>query len=94
MVEVVVNRTIRPSSRGAKSKTYKVDTSSVTLADTLRVNIDHESKPYKRSFWFNGRDVAGRQSISFSVIETGDEINISWTGARPSRLGPVNQPWR
>ena len=71
MAEVTVNRTIRPSSRRANSKSYKVDTSSVGPADTLVVNIDHENKPFRRTFWFSGRDVARKKSISFSVIETG-----------------------
>jgi len=87
MAEVTVNRTIRPSSRRANSKSYKVDTSSVGPADTLVVNIDHENKPFRRTFWFSGRDVARKKSISFSV----NEINVSWSGARPTRLGPVTQ---
>ena len=70
MAELVVNRTIRPSSRGAKSRSYKVDTSSVGSADTLAVTVAHESKPFRRNFWFSGRDVTGRKSISIARQES------------------------
>lgn len=77
------NRTIRPSTRLESSKNYKVDTSKVLEGDTLIVNIDHESKPFKRTYKFKGEDVCTRKSISFRVNDFVKHIDISWSGAKP-----------
>lgn len=90
MAEIRRSRTISPSSRGAKSKSYKVVTEGVGPNDTLFVTIDHETKPFRRTFQFNGKDVSGKDSISFRVIESGMEISITWSGdVRPFRIGPL-----
>jgi hypoxanthine-DNA glycosylase len=83
MAEIIRNRTIRPSSRLEKSRSYKVDTKGVSQADVLLVNIDHETKPFRRSYRFKGSDVAQRDSVSFTVTEEGNSIDIRWTGATP-----------
>lgn len=85
MAEIIRNRTIRPSSRLETSKSYKIDTKTVLSGDTLTVNIDHESKPFKKSFRFKGSDVANRDSISFRVSDFGTHIDISWSGVQPNR---------
>lgn len=84
MTEIICNRTIRPSSRLETSKSYKINTKTVFSGDTLTVNIDHESKPFKKSFRFKGSDVAHKDSISFRVSDFGTHIDISWSGAQPS----------
>lgn len=83
MIEIKRNRTIRPSSRLEKSKSYKIDTKSVSRDDTLVVNIDHESKPFHRTFKFIGSDLAHKNNISFRVNDYGTHIDISWSGANP-----------
>jgi len=83
MVEITRNRTIRPSTRLEKSKSYKIDTKNVSRGDILVVNIDHETKPFRKTYKFNGSDVAYRDSISFRVNDYGISIDISWSGATP-----------
>ncbi len=92
MATIIRNRTIRPSSRLETSKSYKIETKTVDSGDTLIVNIDHESKPFYKSFSFDGRDVKGRNSISFRVNDYGTQIDISWSGATPKGfLSPTNK---
>lgn len=83
MGTIIRNRTIRPSSRLESSKSYKIDTKVVGAIDTLRVNIDHESDSFSKSYWFHGKDVAYRDSISFWVTDDGARLDISWSGAQP-----------
>lgn len=83
MTEITRNRTIRPSTRLEKSKSYKIDTKTVSRGDILVVNIDHETKPFIKTFKFNGSDVAHKDSISFRVNDFGTSIDISWSGATP-----------
>jgi hypoxanthine-DNA glycosylase len=83
MAEIVRNRTIRPSTRLEKSRSYKIDTKNVTRSDTLIVNIDHESKTFKKNYRFKGADIANKDSISFRVVDYGTNIDISWSGAQP-----------
>ena len=82
MAEVTRNRTIRPTTREASSS-YKIDTKVVTAQDTLIVNIDHESKSFRKSFHFSGKDIESKNSIHFSVFESSSKIEISWSGAKP-----------
>jgi len=83
MPKITRNRTIRPSSRQENSKRYKINTKQVTKSDTLVVNIDHESRPFYKTFKFKGADVANKASIGFRVHDNGDSIEIIWTGAMP-----------
>jgi len=83
MAEITRNRTISPSTRLEKSKSYKIDTKNVSRDDILVVNIDHETKPFRKSYKFNGSDVAHKDSISFRVNAFGTSIDISWSGATP-----------
>lgn len=83
MTEITRNRTIRPSTRLEKSKSYKIDTKTVSWGDILVVNIDHETKPFCKSYKFNGSDIAHKDSISFRVNDYGTSIDISWSGATP-----------
>src|SRR5690554_4649132 len=83
MTEITRNRTIRPSTRLEKSKSYKIDTKTVSRGDILVVNIDHETKPLRKTFKFNGSDVAHKDSINFRINDYGTSIDISWSGATP-----------
>jgi hypothetical protein len=82
MAEVIRNRTIRPSSR-QESSTYKINTKTVGANDELVVNINHETKSFFKSFRFSGKDLAMKNSIHFSVYESGSTIEITWSGAMP-----------
>lgn len=77
------NRTIRPSTRLEKSKSYKIDTKAVSRSDVLVVNIDHETKSFRKSYKFKGADLVHKNSISFRVTEHGSSVQISWSGATP-----------
>lgn len=81
--EVHRNRTIRPSTRLESSKSYKINTENVSHGEILVVNIDHESKPFQKTYRFAGSDVAHKKSISFRVNDYGSKIDISWSGAKP-----------
>jgi len=83
MATIFRNRTIHPSTRLDKSKSYKINTEIVGDRDVLRVNINHESNPLKRSYLFDGKDVCIRKSISFRVTDYDTRIDISWSGANP-----------
>jgi hypoxanthine-DNA glycosylase len=83
MTEIIRNRTIRPSSRLEKSKSYKIDTKQISSGDTLTVNIDHEGKPFHKTYRFTGSNIANKDSISFRVNEFGNSIEITWSGAQP-----------
>jgi hypoxanthine-DNA glycosylase len=83
MTEITRNRTIRPSTRLEKSKSYKIDTKTVSRGDVLVVNIDHDTKSFRKSYKFNGADIAHKDSISFRVYDYGTSIDISWSGATP-----------
>ena len=89
MTEIIRNRTIRPSTRLEKSKSYKIDTKTVSRDDILVVNIDHETKAFCKSYKFNGSDVAYKDSISFRVNDYGTSIDISWSGATP--IGTISK---
>jgi len=83
MVEIIRNRTIRPSTRLETSKSYKIDTKAVSRGDILIVNIDHESKTFRRTYKFKGADIAYKDSISFRVNNYGTTIDIGWSSASP-----------
>ena len=83
MAEIIRNRTIRPSTRLEKSKSYKIDTKKVSHNDILIVNIDHETKPFRKTYRFKGSEVAHKDSISFRVNDFGTSIDVSWGGVIP-----------
>jgi hypoxanthine-DNA glycosylase len=91
MTTIIRNRTIRPSTRLEKSKSYKIDTKIVDSGDTLIVNIDHESKSFFKSFSFNGDDLKNKNSISFRVNDYSTRIDITWSGAKPTNLSIQNR---
>lgn len=91
MTPIVRNRTIRPSSRKATSTRYKIDTEAVSAADTLVVNIDHETKPFKESYLFVGNQVANLNSVHFEVVENGPHIRIVWKGPQPKKRDPIGE---
>lgn len=78
MTEITRNRTIRPSTRLEKSKSYKIDTKTVSRGDTLVVNIDHETKSFSETCKFNGANLAQNDSISFRVNEYGNSRINNW----------------
>lgn len=92
MTTIIRSRTIRPSTRLEQSKSYKINTKVVSSGDILIVNIDHESKTFKQSYTFDGKDVKDKNSISFRVNDYGNRIDISWSGATPKGfLKPENK---
>ncbi|HWB25563.1 MAG TPA: hypothetical protein VG738_08785 [Chitinophagaceae bacterium] len=83
MPEVTRNRTIRPSTRKDTSVNYRIDIKGITAADTLVVNIGHESKPFRKTFKFKGSDVTKKKSLGFTVFDDGKNITITWISTQP-----------
>lgn len=83
MPEIIRNRTIRPSTRLATSVNYRIHLEGLSVNDTLVVNINHESKPWRRTYRFNGREVLRKKSLGFKVSETGNRIEIYWISTQP-----------
>ena len=83
MPEIIRNRTIRPSTRKATSVNYRIDIKGLSNGDTLIVNIDHESKPFQKTFKFKGSNVLKRRSLGFKVLESEGGIIIQWTSTQP-----------
>ena len=83
MAEIIRNRTIRPSTRKESSVNYRVDISKVLKGDTLIVNINHESQPFKKSYYFEGNTIAERNNLSFRVADYGNRFEIVWSGVQP-----------
>lgn len=86
MTVVVRNRTIRPSTRKETSVRYRVNVEKVSSNDSLEVNIDHESLPFKRTYVFSGKDVGNRNNISFKVHGVGNKVDIQWSGVTPLKV--------
>ena len=83
MPDIIRNRTIRPSTRLASSVNYRVHIDGITANDTLIVNISHESRPWRKTFRFNGRDVLRKKSLGFRVSAEGNRILIHWISTQP-----------
>ena len=83
MPEIIRNRTIRPSTRKDSSVNYRVHIKGLAKGDTLVVNIDHESKPFKKQFKFRAADVLQKKSLGFKVEETAKGITIHWISTQP-----------
>jgi hypothetical protein len=83
MAEIIRNRTIRPSTRKESSVNYRVDISKVLKGDTLIVNVNHESQPFKKSYYFEGNTIAERNNLSFRVGDYGNRFEIVWNGVQP-----------
>ena len=83
MAEIIRNRTIRPSTRQEASVNYRVHLDSISLSDTLIVNIRHESKPFAKSFKFKGSEILKKKSLGFKVFDYGKEIIINWISTQP-----------
>lgn len=92
MADIIRNRIIRPSSRLESSKSYKINTKQVSIGDILIVNIDHESKPFHKTYKFNGAEVANKDSISFRVNDFETSTEISWSFAQPIENGSNVKP--
>lgn len=78
MSEILRTRVIRPSTRKEYSKSYKIQTASVGLNDTLRVEITHESKPGRWIYRFAGLEINRRERVSFRVMEESGDVTITW----------------
>lgn len=85
MAEIIRNRKIRPSTRKDTSINYRVDIAKVLKGDTLIVNITHEYLSFKKTFYFDGNEIANKNNISFRVSSISDQIEIVWSGAKPTR---------
>ncbi len=85
MAGIIRNRKIRPSTRKDTSINYRVDIAKVLKGDTLIVNITHENLPFKKTFYFDGNEIANKNNISFRVSSISDQIEIVWSGAKPTR---------
>lgn len=76
-------RTIRPSSRKDTSMNYRIQMTGITSNDTVIVEIDHESKPFRKTYTFRGIDIVQRKSLSFTPVDYGTHIDIIWRSTQP-----------
>jgi hypothetical protein len=83
MPEIIRRRTIRPSTRKESSVNYRVHIIGIASNDTLIVSIDHESKPYRKTFKFKGSEVRKKKSLGFKVTDDGKRIEINWISTQP-----------
>lgn len=79
MAEINKSRTIRPSTRLSTSTSYKVNVENFSMNDTLIVTIYHESKSFKQTYRFSGKQLQGRKSIHFKT----DGDNVIWSTVIP-----------
>lgn len=86
MANKIRNRKIKPSSRLETSIRYKIDTKRVSSNDMLIVNISHESKPFRATYYFKGSEVAQKDSIHFEVYDDNPQNYIIWSGANPIKV--------
>lgn len=84
---IVKKRVLRPSTRLASSKSYKINTEKVSENDILHVEISHETNPeiVLFKYEFSGSDVANRNSIHFKAEQKDEGWIITWSGASPVR---------
>lgn len=68
MPEIIRNRTIRPSTRLETSVNYRVHINGISNSDTLVVNIDHESKPFRKTYKFKGSDVVKKKRNYWEIL--------------------------
>jgi hypothetical protein len=84
MPEIIRNRTIRPSTRKESSVNYRVHIDGITGSDILIVHITHESKLFKRTYKFRGKDILKKKSLGFTVTDNGRRgIEINWISTQP-----------
>lgn len=80
MGEIIRTRKIRTKSRQSTGG-FKIDCDGISRNDILRIFITHEDIPeFNKEYSIEGNKILGRKSISFSVIQTGKDIAISWAG--------------
>ncbi len=83
MPEIIRNRTIRPSTRKDSSVNYRIHLDGLANGDTLVVNINHESKPFSKTFRFKGAEVLKKKSLGFRVLESGENVVVNWISTQP-----------
>ena len=69
MAKIFKTRTVRPSTRLATSVSYKINTESVGMNDSLDVTIYSESGTIIEHRVISGTVVAGRRSIHFNYSD-------------------------
>jgi hypothetical protein len=83
MSEIIRRRTIRPSTRLETSVNYRVSITNITASDILVVHVNHESKSFRKTYRFWGRDILKMKSLSFRVQDEGKRIKIIWASTQP-----------
>lgn len=83
MSKIIRRRTIRPSTRLDSSKNYRIQVEGISSGDTVIVEIDHESKPFKKAYTFKGSDIIKKSSLSFTPVDYGTHIEIIWRSTQP-----------
>jgi len=78
-MEIIRNRTLRPSSR-KPSSTYKIDVSNISSTDKLIINIYHEKSTSELLYRYtiSGKDLIGKNSIHFKALENDGSCSIKW----------------
>lgn len=69
------------------NKSYKIDCEGIQANDTLYITITHSGLPeFKKKYTVPGSQLIGKKSISFNVVQTGNDHRISWVGSILPRI--------
>ena len=72
-----VNRTIHPDTHDSDNS-YRVKIGKRNFYDQLIVNINHEKSNFKKTYVFEGKQIADYESIHFKAIESNEKVIINW----------------
>lgn len=72
-----VNRTIRPDTH-VSDNSYRVKIGKRNFYDQLIVNINHEKLNFKKTYVFDGKQIADYESIHFKAIVSNEKVIINW----------------
>ena len=70
------------SEKRKSGGSYKIDCKGIKPDEDLRITITHSGIPhFKKKYIVSGSKLIGKDSISFKIIQTGQDIHISWQGS-------------
>jgi hypothetical protein len=81
-----VNRTIHPDTHDSNNS-YRDKIGKRNFYDKLIVNISHDKKGFINTYVFDGKEIAGYESIHFKAREVNGEVKIEWVQNLKFRMG-------
>ena len=63
------------STNRQSNKSYKIDCEGIKPGETLYITITNLGVPgYIRKYTFQGNQLVGKKSVSFNVVQTGNDL--------------------